>query len=371
MNKPGLMITRLWNSLQDIRRHLQCLQHLSKHLKHHQQYQQQAVKIPGAFNRFTQAEASNNFWYLPSNALDARGRWNERNGGKLSIINGAYSWANNTEIRNEVSSVEGIPQSAINGDHATYRRQGYMYNNLDWKNIEMTAYYRATHGSGSHNGSAHIESVMRGGYNSAQYPCSASNYHMNIYYVDEKGAPRDEVHVEKDQWHGRKGSPQGYSKISPKTLNVGAGAAIEGKWFGWKTVVYNNSNGTLTIEAYIDNTTDGIKPGTFHKVFSFTDSTGKMGNCKGSTDSCVEQDCQLPITYGGPIVNFRWDNMKDMQFKWLSVREIRPPSSHGPDTTGTTSKVAYAYPSYAGRRLLYTGPEGYIPTYPGPEGYNI
>jgi hypothetical protein len=81
----------------------------------------------------------------------------------------------------------------------------------------MTSHYKA----GSRNGSPHIEHVMRGGYNSTQYPCSASNYHMNIYYTDEKGRYKDEVHVEKDQWHGESGNPHGYSKISPKTLNVG------------------------------------------------------------------------------------------------------------------------------------------------------
>jgi hypothetical protein len=66
------------------------------------------------------------------------------------------------------------------------------------------------------------------------------------------------------------------------------------------------------------------KPGTFRKVFSFTDS---RGGCKGHVGSCVENNCQDPVTYGGPIVNFRWDQMASMQFKWLSVREIVPPTT--------------------------------------------
>jgi hypothetical protein len=53
------------------------------------------------------------------------------------------------------------------------------------------------------------------------------------------------------------------------------------------------------------------KPGTFRKVFSFTDS---RGGCKGHVGSCVENNCQDPVTYGGPIVNFRWDQMASMQF---------------------------------------------------------
>jgi hypothetical protein len=200
-----------------------------------------------------------------------------------------------------------------------------MFRSSDWKNIEMTGYFKGIHGPGTDNGGPHIEFVMRGAWNStsAETSCSASNYHMNIYYYDNgKHQARDEVHLEKDQYH-----TAGYSQRSPSVKNVGAGANIENKWFGWKTVVYNNPNSTVTIEAYIDDTTDGVMPGTFRKVFSFTDSTGAMGGCKGLVGSCVENDCQEPVTYGGPIVNFRWDQMASMQFKWLSVREIVPPTT--------------------------------------------
>ena len=30
------------------------------------------------------------------------------------------------------------------------------------------------------------------------------------------------------------------------------------------------------------------------------------------------------ITWGGPIATFRWDNAKDVDFKFRSVREIDP-----------------------------------------------
>jgi hypothetical protein len=76
---------------------------------------------------------------------------------------------------------------------------------------------------------------------------------------------------------------------------------------GWLEVLYNNDDETVTIEAYIDKTTDGTKPGTFTKG--------------------EEENCQLPI------VNFRWDHMDRTEFKWLSVREIQPPASQGVHTT--------------------------------------
>ena len=40
-----------------------------------------------------------------------------------------------------------------------------------------------------------------------------------------------------------------------------------------------------------------------------------------------------------PIVNFRWDQLSSMQFKWLSIREITPPHSHDDDTTGYSMHI--------------------------------
>jgi hypothetical protein len=31
------------------------------------------------------------------------------------------------------------------------------------------------------------------------------------------------------------------------------------------------------------------------------------------------------MTWGGPIATFRWDNANNVDIKWFSVREIKPP----------------------------------------------
>ena len=41
--------------------------------------------------------------------------------------------------------------------------------------------------------------------------------------------------------------------------------------------------------------------------------------CGGSVDA-------MPITWGGPITSYRWDSATDVDFKWLSVREMVPPA---------------------------------------------
>jgi hypothetical protein len=78
-----------------------------------------------------------------------------------------------------------------------------------------------------------------------------------------------------------------------------------------------------------------------------------MGGCKGHVGSCVENNCQEPVTYGGPIVNFRWDQMASMQFKWLSVREIVPPtiaSAHSgyKDWNHVSAGTTYGLVGYGG-----------------------
>lgn len=258
--------------------------------------------------------SANNSWFMPATGKDNRGPFENSGGALKKNPDGSFSWTSNTEIRNEVFSDPGVPKGfGANISHAECRRRGYMFKPNDWKNIEMTGYYFATPGSGSRNGSAHIEHVMRGAFNSTgALSCSASNYHMNIYM----GA-RDEVHLEKDYFH-----TNGYSTINPKKTGVGAGPGVTGKWFGYKTTCYNNAaNTAVTVEAYVDKT--GTPPGQWTKVFSFTDTPGAMGVCRGTVSSCVDDNCRLPATYGGPILNFRWDNMTNVKFKWLSCREIK------------------------------------------------
>ena len=54
-------------------------------------------------------------------------------------------------------------------------------------------------------------------------------------------------------------------------------------------------------------------------MYEYLDSGGfgrGVGNGGGSPDQIV--------TWGGPIVTFRWDTASDVDFKNLSVREITP-----------------------------------------------
>jgi hypothetical protein len=62
-----------------------------------------------------------------------------------------------------------------------------------------------------------------------------------------------------------------------------------------------------------------IGQSNWKKVYEYVDNGdwGKEGKeCNGKKDQI--------ITWGGPIATFRWDDATDVDFKFLSVREIDP-----------------------------------------------
>jgi hypothetical protein len=90
----------------------------------------------------------------------------------------------------------------------------------------------------------------------------------------------------------------------------------------------------VKLEQWLDDGSDNINaPGNnWHKLLEFTDSGSWGGghpNCGGTPST--------KITWGGPMVHFRWDNIDNMDIKNFSVREIQPTTTA--TTTTTTSMV--------------------------------
>jgi len=52
---------------------------------------------------------------------------------------------------------------------------------------------------------------------------------------------------------------------------------------------------------------------------------GDDGTWAGDMLHCGGSNALMPITWGGPIATFRWGSAPDVDFKWLSVREIQVP----------------------------------------------
>ena len=220
------------------------------------------------------------------------------------------SWkVRSIEVRYGILTSSGYRPNLITTFNQTQlATKGYMQSPNDWKNVEMTGYFKVNHfTSSTHNGAAHIELLARGGRNTNELPrqCEATTYHSNTYETGRVKFEKDLMHI------------TGYTSNSTDPQKKQAIPKLDRKWVGIKAVFYNLSNGKgVKLEQWIDQDTSN----TWHKVLEFIyngDWGGGHPNC-GGTDHTI-------ITWGGPIAIFRWDNIDDMDIKDFSVREIQDP----------------------------------------------
>ena len=239
------------------------------------------------------------------------------------------SWnISKTEIRWAWNATQG----AYPGDdnickcYSTDAKQGYMASPKDWKNIEMTAYYRINSASTStSNGEGHIEHVHRGqrsttsttasGPGGCMIGCSG-NLHGNTYFNALKGLASGPARQkwEKDYFHSA-----GYGQDLSGVNNNSAYNFQKGQWIGIKTVTYNNPDGTVTLEHW----TDESNTNTWKKTHSYKDAGQWVP--KSSTNianGCKWSEPNQPFTFGGPLSVFRSDNLTSYDIKNASIRSI-------------------------------------------------
>ena len=168
----------------------------------------------------------------------------------------------------------------------------------DWKNVEMTGYIKVNQFSSS---DLPFTWYARGGRDTDSAPCEGTS-------IKGRLAIDGTTNFAKEQWH-----TGGYFS----TLVKPATDAINTKWIGFKTVIYNiqeNGKTVVKMENWIDKNNDN----TWVKISDFVDRGGfgnQGGHCGGDPDQM--------ITWGGPDAVFRWDGQTDVDVKNLSVREIQ------------------------------------------------
>jgi len=224
------------------------------------------------------------------------------------------SWkVSSIEVRLNVFTSSGYHHELITTlNQQQLAEKGYMQSPNDWRDVEITGYLKLNKQGGNvhgHSGSlsgGHYTFYARGGrhvgFGAPEGGCEATSYHGVWTYAGK-------TRFAKEQWH------VSYVFTPYKSSTH----SIEGKWVGFKTIMYNiQQNGKIAVKNEIwvdaDNNEKWIK------VNEFVDSGGfgKAGReCGGTPDQI--------ITWGGPIVTYRWDNSPDVDVKDLSVREIQAP----------------------------------------------
>jgi hypothetical protein len=167
--------------------------------------------------------------------------------------------------------------------------------NDEWKNVEMTGYFKLEEGNDE------FTLIARQGpsYND-DGGCGAYGYYGML------SAEGDAFFKKKLFHHGG-----GYSDRTAVEENVVQG--LDGRWVGIKLVVYDLANDDVKLELWIDDSNEQNK---WKKATEYVDD-GDWGvsssDCDRSDDDIIEEG-----TRGG----FRVDD-SEFQFKNLSIREIQ------------------------------------------------
>jgi hypothetical protein len=198
----------------------------------------------------------------------------------------------------------GDLSDAIRSNLSTYNYSqlsqiGYWYKPTDWKNVEITGYFKPLASEGYNDISLVSRSVRHS--TNVDEGCGGSSYHNNI------GINNGAFRFKKEQWH--------VDYMITPYFNTTVGS-IMNKWIGFKGIVYNLPNGSVKLESYIDRDDNN----QWMKVAELLDN-GNWGNdmthCSAKTEGAV-------INWGSPMIIFKSDYIT-YDFKNLSAREIAPP----------------------------------------------
>ena len=189
------------------------------------------------------------------------------------------------------------PEKITTYNEKELEKKGYMESPNDWRNVEITGYVKFNKGVNYDN----FAWYARGGIHTNGKECEGTAYKGQLYYSGK-------TRFAKEQWFVS-------YVFSPYKQSMGS---MNGKWIGFKTAMYNvEKNGHLAVklEIWLDKSNGG----NWQKVYDYIDDGG-WGN---DGQACGGRPDQI-ISWGGPLVAFRWDNAEDVDIKDFSVREILP-----------------------------------------------
>jgi len=230
-----------------------------------------------------------------------------------------YEVGDNGQVRLTVTPKPNYPEAAIGGCDMSYTdsvSRGYRSTKDDWYNIEMQIYISFSTFSPSDN-----ELILKGPTN--LHPSNSSPCTQGFSYGCRTGCENPtNSEFFKEVYHHNGYSSRGYKSL-PDIGNLKTG-----DWFGIKYCHFEVSVGgerAIKLEHYIDPDGDGTG---WIKVNETID-TGGWGKIASGTDG---DDDQIGL-FGGSRVMWRWDATggTDLEFKWLSVREIDPNKTFGED----------------------------------------
>jgi len=194
--------------------------------------------------------------------------------------------------------------------------RGFRSTKDDWYNVELTIYANCSSFSPDDN-----EFILKGPTN--LHPSNSSPCTQGFSYGCRTGweNPTNSEFF-KEVYHHNGYSSRGFKSLS----NIGN--LKTGNWFGVKYCHYEvqvGSQRAIKLEHWIDKDGDG----TGWEKVNETIDTGGWGQIADGTEG---DDDQIGL-FGGSRMMVRWDAKggTDLEFKWLSCREIDPTKTFGED----------------------------------------
>ena len=211
------------------------------------------------------------------------------------------SWnTTSMSVRMRVSTSTGYQPSLITTyDRNVLAAQGYMQSPNDWHNVEITGYVKLNR---ARTTTDDFSWYGRGGRHSADLPCEGSGYHGNLTFDGRTRWQKESWHVYYDQ-----------------LPYVQTTSPLRGRWVGLKAVMRDtvvDGNVAVKLELWLNDNADKL---SWTEVYDANDD----GTWAGNATFCGASDDKIPISWGGPLMFFRWDGATSVDFKWLSVREIQ------------------------------------------------
>jgi hypothetical protein len=267
---------------------------------------------------FYSSKSNGEFWFMP-NDVNA----DQRIGGELPKISfsgqnsdGSWKVKNQPKVRYGILTTAGFDETKMaNLTPSAMVTAGFMQNIKDWRNVEMTAYFRVNTYSTASSLPANIRFVLRGGLsNSAATPlvggkapsCEATQYHFEVFLTG------------KTQFQKMLQYPSAITGTNTSKTN--GFTFTKGKWIGIKAVLYNVAS-TAVLTLYLDEyTTDISKPSNnWKQSITYTDAAAGWNAGVGAACGGTNTDV---ILWGGPVATFSCDNITDFDIANCSIREI-------------------------------------------------
>jgi len=196
----------------------------------------------------------------------------------------------------------------------------------NFRNIEFTYYLRITEGYDNSGWTSSTGTAV--GYRTNHYdinddPCNAPTYYTKLWLQS------GDFGYNKEFYHG---GYTIYSNIIPKADTPIPTTNFQDRFIGIKAVCQDTDKGVL-LRSYVD-TTGGVDGGDwqlyFEKLDEYPNATWPASGftnddgfpCNYNFKINGSQNFNAPFTFNGSHVFLRTDSPNDMQWKWISVREI-------------------------------------------------